>query len=392
MEGLSVLFAVLAAIGAAQGLAGAWLTRRCSRAAVPSGGGVPVTVLKPLHGDEPLLEEALASLCAQDYPAGFQIVFGVGTDADTALPVVARVRERFPDLDIAVVIDATVHGTNPKVGNLINMVPAARHDILAIADSDVHARPDYLRHLAAALIQPGVGLVSVLYAGLPAFPDLACRLGATQITHGFLPGALLARAMGRRDCLGATMVLRRETLAAIGGFSVMADHLADDNVLGLRVRALGLDVALAGTVVATTVPERGLRALWRHEMRWARTIRALEPVGFAASVVQFALFWALLAVIAAAGAMWSLVLLGLVWVLRAFAATCIDRALRPMLGGLAFAAPVWLLPLRDLLSAAEWAVCHAGRQVDWRGTMLEADTPPRHASPVGDLNKGSNAR
>ena len=99
-----------------------------------------------------------------------------------------------------------------------------------------------------------------------------------QINHYFLPGALLARAMGRQDCLGATMMLRRETLERIGGFAALVNHLADDNVLGRLVQRLGLTVALADTVPATTVPETTLRALWRHELRWARTIRALVPV------------------------------------------------------------------------------------------------------------------
>ena len=194
--------------------------------------------------------------------------------------------------DIDLVVDAAEHGTNPKVGNLINMLPSALHDILVIADSDVHARPDYLRHLAAALARPGVGLVTTLYSGLPAIPCVASLLGATQITHGFLPGALLGRALGRHDCLGATMCLNRETLSQIGGLEALRDHLADDNVLGRLVLAEGLDVVLADTIVATTVAERRISALWRHELRWARTIRTLEPVAFAASVLQYPLFLA----------------------------------------------------------------------------------------------------
>ena len=137
--------------------------------------------------------------------------------------------------------------------------------------------------------------------GLPASQAgsrLAGRFGATQITHGFLPGAVLARALGRQDCLGATMCLRRQDLDRIGGFHALVDHLADDNVLGRRIAALGLRVALADTVPLTTVPEASLRALFRHELRWARTIRALEPAGFAASVLQYPLAWALLTIAA----------------------------------------------------------------------------------------------
>jgi ceramide glucosyltransferase len=375
----------------------------------------PVTVLKPLHGDEPLLEEALTTLCRQDYP-DWQIVFGVRDAADPAVSLVHRLQARFPGLDIALVVDAALHGRNHKVSNLINMLPAARHDVLVIADADVHARPDYLDQLVAALLRPNVGLVTTLYAGLPAptspgsgvgpgdtgQPTLSARLGATQITHGFLPGAVLARTLGRQDCLGATMCLRRDDLERIGGLRALVDHLADDNVLGRRISSLGLGVALADTVTLTTVPETSLRSLFRHELRWARTIRALEPTGFAASAVQYPLAWALLTVLVTGGALWSVGLFFIAWVLRAIAAVGIDGALARLwsaewgadqrgghdtrggydirggynIAALAFCCPVWLLPLRDVFSVAVMLASYAGRQVDWRGHGLHADTPP----------------
>jgi ceramide glucosyltransferase len=201
--------------------------------------------------------------------------------------------------------------------------------------------------------------------------------------------------MGRQDCLGATMCLRRADLARIGGLRTLVDHLADDNVLGRRIRSLGLDVALARTVPLTTVPEARVGALFRHELRWARTIRALEPTGFAASILQYSLFWALLTIALTAGSIWSIGLFGIAWVLRAVAALGIDIALAtlwdserkknrgPALGlptedatTLAFSCPVWLLPLRDVLSVAVMVASYAGRRVDWRGHGLHADTPP----------------
>lgn len=368
---LAEIFAVVALIGLAQALAGWALVRRFAAQPRPEPARWPaVSVLKPLHGDEPLLEDALASLCVQNYPA-FQVVFGVRDAGDPALAVVARLRARFPACDIAVVVDATPHGRNRKVENLINMFSAARHDVLVIADSDVHAGEQYLRRLVAALQAPRVGLVTTPYVGLPARRRLPALLGASGITHFFLPGALLARAMGRRDCLGATMALRRETLARIGGLDALVDHLADDNKLGHLVGAQGLDVALAATVPATTVGEESLGALFRHELRWARTIRALEPAGFAASVLQYKLAWAAFSLAAAPGFL-TLALFALVWLGGALAARGIELALAPFLKGLAFATPVWLLPLRELISVAVMAASYAGNQVEWRGHHLSA--------------------
>jgi ceramide glucosyltransferase len=196
-----------------------------------------------------------------------------------------------------------------------------------------------------------------------------CRqLGAAQINQYFLPGALLARAMGRQDCLGATMALRQETLERIGGLPALVNHLADDNVLGRLVQGLGLKVALADTIPATTVAESTLRALWRHELRWARTIRALVPAQFAASVLQYPLAWAALAVPLSAGAPWSWAWFAAALAMRALAARAVDRAL-----GLAKRTPFWLLPLRELMSVAVMAASYAGRQVDWRGHTLQAE-------------------
>ena len=370
---LGAVCALLACIGMGQAIAGWLAVRRTIRAwSSPSrlegegrGGRAepPITLLKPLHGDEPLLEQALESVLRQDYPA-FQIVFGVQDPADTAIAVVERLRARFPEADITLVVDPTEHGRNRKVANLINMFSAARHDVLVIADSDLHVRPDYLHRLAEALDRPGVGLVTTLYAGLPATSALPAQLGATQITHGFLPGALLARGMGREDCLGATMALRRETLARIGGLQALVPHLADDNVLGQKVRALGLRVVLAETIVATTVPEDSIRALFRHELRWARTIRALVPASHAASILQYPMAWAAPVMLATG---WGVALFLLAWLVRAMVAIGIDREVVHVLNSLAFRCPVWLLPAREALSVAVWLVSHAGTCVDWRG-------------------------
>jgi ceramide glucosyltransferase len=386
--------AILAGIGVIQALVACRLVASFARSpANEPASRPPVTVLKPLYGDEPLLEAALTTLCRQDYP-DWQIVFGVNDKADPAADIVRRLQGRFPEVDITLVTDPSRHGVNPKVSNLINMMPAARHDVLVIADSDVHGQPDYLDRLVAALDRPRVGLVTTLYAGLPIVPvTLPGRLGALQITNGFLPGALLSRAMGRQDCLGATMCLRRKDLARIGGFHALVDHLADDNVLGRRIGGLGLHVELAQTVPLTTVPETDIRALFRHELRWARTIRALEPVGFAASILQYPLAWGLLTIVLSGAALWSVGLLMIVWVLRALAALGVDAALASLWtkastsdqksgndeAALAFSYPLWLLPLRDVMSVAVLLASYGGRNVIWRGYGLQADTPPPSA-------------
>ena len=386
---------LITGLGCVQAAVGAALLHRFGRRAAAADHRTgsrplpPVTILKPLHGDEPMLEAALASFCTQDYP-GLQIVFGVQSRTDPAILLVDRLRARFPTLDLLLVTDPTPHGANRKVANLINMLPHARHDLLVISDSDIHAEPGYLRRVVQALSRPGVGLVTTLYGGRPASPTLARRLGAAQVNHTFLPGVLMSRLLGRQDCLGATMALHRRTLESIGGLPALSAHIADDSALGKLVRAGGQSIAIADCMTLTTVAETGLGDLFAHELRWGRTVRSVEPLGYAASAIQLPLFWATLGVLLAplSGASWSV--LALAWIVRGLSAGLIDRTIGASPGTLApdGAGPratlsVLLLPLRDWLSAVVMVGSFTGRRVAWRGQTLQlpARAPPALVRP-----------
>lgn len=374
MTVLADVVAFLSILGIAQCLAGWFAVVRFAAppASLPAAYP-PITILKPLYGTEPLLEEALASCCDQIYPT-FQIVFGLHHPADPALAVVERLKLRFPKADIAVVIDPTLHGPNRKVSNLINMLPSARYELLVISDSDLRVAPDYLERLVVSLEVPGTGLVTAAYAGLP--PDALgwrARLGATQITHNFLPGVLLSRILGREDCLGSTAMLRRDTLERAGGLHGLVHLLAEDNVLGQRVRELGLSVALADTVVAATVPEATVRAVWDHELRWTRTIRVSAPIGLAASTLQYPLFWAGAACALSGGEVWSLGLFALSWLVRVAAVAGIDSALWRKTGLRTRWPTALLLPLRDGLSILEICASYWVDDVIWRGHRIDAN-------------------
>lgn len=371
---LAEVVAFLAVLAGMQCLAG-WIAVACF-VARPHPAPMeypPVTMLKPLCGAEPLLEEALASCFGQVYPT-FQIVFGVRDEADPALAVVRRLQARFAECDIAIVVDPTLHGPNRKVSNLINMLPSARYDALVISDSDLHLSPHYLGRLVAELEKSGTGLVTAAYVGLPpAELGWRAKLGATQITHNFMPGVLLSRALRRQDCLGSTTMLHRDTLARTGGLHTLVHLLAEDNVLGQRVRDLGLSIGLADTVVVATVPEPSLRALWHHEMRWTRTIRASAPLALAASTLQYPLFWAAMACALSGGAFWSIALYGGSWAVRVASVMGIDSALCRKAGRLAPSAAAWLLPVRDILSVVEIGASYWIEDVTWRGHKMKAN-------------------
>ena len=364
-----MIMAMFGAIQASAGLIVIWAfarTRSSAPAILPS-----VTILKPVCGDEPLLAEAIQSFCVQDYPC-FQLLIGAQDADDPALGVARQLQARFPACDIGIV-DPKLHGPNRKVSNLMNMLAAAKHPVLVISDSDTHVRPDYLMQVVSALETSGTGLVTTVCAGEPASAGIAAQLGVMHLSHSFLPGALLAAAFGRKDCLGGTMALRQKTLERAGGLGGLVAHLADDNVMGQRVRQLGLTVKLAATVPVMTVRERSLRAVWQQELRWARTIRALAPVAYGASILQFPLFWALLAMLLSGGGILETAAFLATWVVRFGVTRAVDKGLHGLRARPVMPTPALLLPLRDVLSAVEIIASFCGDAVVWRGHAMRAD-------------------
>jgi ceramide glucosyltransferase len=365
---VSTLCLIAALVGSAYALFAIWAARGFLRTpALPSPATYPpVTILKPLHGNEPDLHANLASFCRQNYPAPVQVVFGLSDPADPAATLVRSLIADFPDRDLELVINPRRHGANAKVSNLINMQSAARHEMIVIADSDIVVAPDYLANVAASLNEPVVGLVTCLYRGVGG-NSLWSHLAAAGINDHFLPNVLVGLKLGlATPCFGSTIALSKTTLAKLGGLQSVADQLADDYELGMAVRRAGREVAIAPFLVTHVCGERSLRELLRHDLRWARTIRTVDPLGFAGLAVTYAVPWALLGLIFGG-------LTPAVWVL-AVALACrlaLQAALHrlfPLDDGWSISfGQLWLGPIRDALSFVVFVASFFGRGVEWRG-------------------------
>ena len=346
-----------------------WHMRGAARAALPLPA---VTVLKPLCGAEPNLYEHLRSFCRQDYPE-FQIVFGVRDRTDPACSAVRRLVAEFPSLRIDVVVNPQQHGSNYKTSNLINMLAAARHDILVMADSDVFVEPDYLASVTAPLADQRVGMVTCMYLGVPT-RRIWSRLGAMYVNEWYAPSVLLARLFGHQGyASGQTLCLRRDTLQAIGGLQPIASHLAEDYRLGELIREQGLRTVMSHYMVKAEHHELSLDSLTRHEIRWMRTIRALRPRSF---LWLFSTFSLPLAVLGMALTYAEPFLSVAAWTL--FGITAGARVLlhfvHRLRGDQTVFSDFWLLPVRDLLTVWVWCRCFLTSQVTWRGSKFDVDT------------------
>jgi ceramide glucosyltransferase len=324
-----------------------------------------VSILKPMRGLEPGLEPNLRSFCVQDYPA-YEVLFGVHDAGDPALDLIHRIAAAAPDRTRVVVGDGVARFRNPKMTNVAPMLALASGEIIVISDSDMRVAPCYLDAVTAPFADPRVGAVTALYRGEPADGTLPSVLGAMCLTEQFAPSTLVANAIEPvRYIFGSTMAVRRDVLAEIGGIEVLGDHLADDFALGRLVTEKGYRVEVARCVVTNIVAERNLRALFEHEVRWARTIRAVRPVNYGGIVLTYPLPLAVLHLMLARDKRTALVIVALAALLRLavheVAHAAFGSQTRP---------PRRLIPLRDAFGVVVWARGLWGRNVDWRGQRL----------------------
>lgn len=337
-----------------------------------------VTLLKPLYGAEPKLEANLASFLRQTHRGPLQMVCGVQCADDQAVKIVRDLQAHHPTARVDLVVDSTRHGANAKVSNLINMMAHAKHDIVVLSDSDMAVEPNYLAQVLAALNTPGIGLVTCLYHGR-GDAGFWSRLAAAGPSYQFVVGLVFGKVMGLAEpCMGSTIALRRSTFEAIGGLEAFADVLADDHAIGAAVRARGLGIAIPPMLIAHASAETSLAQVWRQELRWAATIRALAPAGYAGSLIGFPLALAML------GSLFH-PLPGLCLVAAAFSVRQLTKQVVDRHAG-ASTAPWWLLPFRDGLSFAVFVASYFVRVVDWRGTRLRMDKDGQTVSPAENLS------
>lgn len=319
---------------------------------------VPVSVLKPVRGAEPGFEQAARANASQQY-FDFELLFGV-REGDPAESIIERVSKEFPAGRVALV-RVTTKRPNRKVGSLIDLERQAKGDILVVADADIAPPPLYLQRVAGLLADSSVGLVTCIYRARAT--SLPGRFEALGVSTDFAPGAMVAPFAGVDEfALGATVALRRSDLERIGGFESVAGYLADDYQLGRRIHQLGLRCVLSDMVVETSIGSESWQVVWRHQLRWARTIRLSRPGGYAGLPIANATLWALFAAlagdwVAAAG----LLALRLIMALVAGWMIVRDPSVPQLL---------WLVPLRDLFGAVVWVAGLFGRTVEWGGSTL----------------------
>lgn len=368
---LALLFAIVGTISTTVYLAlvilGVCYLRKSSRRAANKTPDLPpVSILKPLHGMEPQLEENLRSFFEQQY-SSFEILFAADEEDDPALEIVRKLSARYPDVRVRVLVTGKPRFSNPPAYSFYRMGEVAAHDILVTSDSDVSVTPEYLREISPALLDPSVGMVTCVYRGVSTrgFWSLMDALGmSVEMTAGVLVANLLE---GMKFGLGPTIAVRKDSIEKIGGFQAVGEYFSNDFMIGNLIEKVGYRVLLSNHPVTHVVPTMTARQMWNRQVRWAVGTRYSRPKGHPGTLMTFAMPFGILGLLA--GACAGYLALGL-WLFGiALANRMIESA---VVGGVVvhdsravrFA---WLYPLRDFLGFLVWCASYCNSKAVWRG-------------------------
>lgn len=349
-----------------------------------------IAVLKPLKGCDAETASCLRSWLDQDYAGTVQVLFGIDSLDDPAAEVSRALLAAYPHRDVQLVVCPDALGPNAKVATLAQLEGRIQCEVVIISDADVRVPRDFLANVVAPLRDPGVGLVNCFYR-LANPTTLAMKGEAIAINADFWSQVLQSQSLKPLDfALGAVMATRRQQLEAIGGFAALAEYLADDYELGHRIATSGQRMVLSTVVVECWSRPLTFRQVWSHQLRWARTIRVCQPLPYFFSILSNATLWPAL------------------WLIWRLASVCmaVERAPRGTpgfslameladitllwalpLGALCLAVRIltamnlqakltqtkhhypdwWLVPIKDLLGAAVWALAFLGQRIEWSG-------------------------
>jgi ceramide glucosyltransferase len=340
---------------------------RAQAQATPTQNLPPVTVLKPVHGMEPKLEENLESFFRQDYP-DFEIIFGARSRDNEALVVVERLRAEYPGVRTQVVISGEPSWPNAKVFSLAKMIASSDNDYLVMGDSDVLVGPDFLRNVIPPLLNPKVGLVTCLYQGIPA-SGFWSQLEALGMSVEMPSGVMVADMVeGMKFALGAAVTVRRDAIEAIGGIRETADFYSDDFVLGNRIAGAGYQVELSPYHVGHVLAVRSFQRTFGDQLRWMKSTRFSRPLGHVGSGLTYAVPFGLLALLLGLGHQHRIhagvALLAMAWLNRMLLALVVGWGILRDPRSLWLC---WLYPLRDLLGFCTWVASFTGNKFLWRG-------------------------
>jgi|WetSurSiteA1Bulk_404760.scaffolds.fasta_scaffold02819_3 ceramide glucosyltransferase len=321
-----------------------------------------ISVLKPLRGIDDNLFDNLASVCMQDYPR-YEIIFALQDYNDPAYKVAEKVREKYPEKDITIIVERCNAGLNPKVNNLTPAYKASKYEVILISDSNVMVGRDYLSKIATHMQDPDTGLVSNLIQGTGGR-----TLGSVfENLHlnSFIMGSVcfLDRFLKMPCVVGKSMLMRKRDLEAIGGFPAVKDVLAEDYLIGKRIEESGKKVILSHYMVRNVNHYWGMRRFLNRHVRWGKLRWRIGGFRYISELIGNPVFMSCIPVLLWEPSKVTASLLIASSCIKIMGDLYIGRIIRAPMKSLLY----FLAPVKDIIIGIIWFIPILSNTVVWRG-------------------------
>jgi len=256
----------------------------------------PISILKPLKGLDDNLFDNLESLCIQDYPR-YEIIFALQDHNDPACKVAMKIKEKYPDRDITVSVKRCNAGLNPKVNNLIPAQEKAKYEYILVSDSNVMVDKNYLKQIVKHMGHPEVGLVSNMIQGVGgrSFGAIFENLHMTSFVIGSV--CFLEKFLKMPCVVGKSMLMRKRYLESIGGFMSVKDVLAEDYIIGKKMKEQGKRVILSDYVIKNINEYWGIRKFLNRHTRWGKLRWRIGGMRYVSELFTNTVFMAFLPIV-----------------------------------------------------------------------------------------------
>ncbi|MFA6055704.1 MAG: ceramide glucosyltransferase [Thermodesulfovibrionales bacterium] len=320
-----------------------------------------ISVLKPLKGLDGNLFDNLESICNQDYPE-YEIIFSLQDYNDPAFKVAEKIKGKYPEKDITLLVERCNAGLNPKVNNLIPAYRIAGYEYILISDSNVMVGKNYLREIVKPFKDPETGLVSNLIKGVGGY-----TLGSVfENLHlnSFIIGSVcfLDRFLKMPCVVGKSMLMRKSDFEAIGGFNAVKNVLAEDYIIGKKMHMMGKKVILSNYIIRNVNEYWGFRRFLNRHIRWGKLRWQIGGVKYLSELFNNPVFLSMFPVILEPSKL-TIGFAALVSSLKVIGDIYIGRKVRADMNVLLF----FLAPLKDLIIGIAWFVPLFSNTVVWRG-------------------------
>jgi cellulose synthase/poly-beta-1,6-N-acetylglucosamine synthase-like glycosyltransferase len=241
---------------------------RDQRSCKAETGTPPVSVIIPIHNESLRMGDMLKSVGAQDYPdAEFIFIDDRSTDESVAM-LTEFIHDR-PNMSLFSITENP--GPNHKQYALGKGLETAKGEFILFTDADCEIPSQWVRSMVKRMADPQTGAVLGPVFKKPGgkgfFHLYQCFEHA--IRYMYLAGSTGVGAAG--GGFGNNLILRRQSLEAIGGYASVPSSPTEDAALVAKIRACTdykIRAAVGPDVHVLTMGESGWRALVTQTLRW----------------------------------------------------------------------------------------------------------------------------